>query len=45
MNTIKQSIINLRYRVRSKDIVAIYAIALADVAIVASVIGLIVYFI
>jgi hypothetical protein len=43
-NNIRQ-LINLRSRVLAKDIVAIYAIALADVALVASVIAVIVYFV
>lgn len=39
------SIIRLRSRLTAKDVTLIYACALADVAIVASLIGLIVYFI
>lgn len=45
MKNIIIQLINLRSRVLAKDIVAIYAIALADVALVASVVAAIVYFI
>ena len=44
-NNIIISIIRLRSRLKAKDVTLIYACALADVALVASVIAVIVYFI
>lgn len=41
MNTIKNTIISLRYRVRAKDVALIYTCAIIDIALVAAVIGLI----
>lgn len=45
MKNIINSIIRLRSRVVAKDIALIYAFALVDVALVASAIGIILYFI
>lgn len=45
MNNIINSIIRLRSRVAVKDVTLIYACALIDVALVAGLIALIVYFI
>lgn len=45
MKNIIRNIVAIRSRVYAKDIVAIYACALLDVALVAGLIGLIVYFV
>lgn len=45
MKNIINEIIALRQRVALKDVVAIYAVALADVALWASLIATIVYFV
>lgn len=41
----KTYLINLRSRIRAKDVVAIYTCALIDVALVAAAVGLILYFV
>lgn len=41
----KAYLINLRSRVRAKDVATIYLCALIDVALVAAVVGLILYFV
>lgn len=45
MKNIINTLIRLRSRVSAKDVTLIYSCALADVALTAGVIGLIVYFI
>ena len=45
MNTIKKQIIALNTQVSRKNIIAIYSIALADVAIATALVGTILFFV